>query len=89
MHIGSQSDNPGTAIIMDLQKLDEASIALLECMRAQSNSSLNGTANMTVEVTNLTTCGDATVSPKLQPPRHKGEDKLIHLYQIIKIYFMV
>ncbi|KAJ8351469.1 hypothetical protein SKAU_G00229450 [Synaphobranchus kaupii] len=69
---------------MDMQKLDEASTAFLECMRGQSNSSLNGTENMTVEVTNITTCGNASVSPKLQPPRQKEMDSVrILLYVLI------
>ncbi|KAJ8350808.1 hypothetical protein SKAU_G00259380 [Synaphobranchus kaupii] len=67
---------------MDVQKLYEASSAFLDCMRAQSNSSLNSTANMTVEVVNATTCRNASVVPKLQPAGQKDSVRIL-LYSLI------
>ncbi|KAJ8409942.1 hypothetical protein AAFF_G00209830, partial [Aldrovandia affinis] len=67
---------------MDVQKLHEASSAFLNCMNAQSNSSLNSTANMTVEVN--TTCGNASVLPNPQPARQKEMQSVrILLYSLI------
>ncbi|KAJ8256130.1 hypothetical protein COCON_G00199940, partial [Conger conger] len=69
---------------MDIQKLNETSSAFSDCVRAQNNSSLNSTANMTVEVINTTTCGNASVGPKLQPARPKEMDSVrILLYSLI------
>ncbi|XP_035250132.1 cholecystokinin receptor-like [Anguilla anguilla] len=69
---------------MDVQKLNEASSGFVDCVRAQSNSSLNSTANMTVEVINTTTCGNASVVPKLPPARQKEMDSVrILLYSFI------
>ncbi|XP_036396914.1 cholecystokinin receptor [Megalops cyprinoides] len=70
---------------MDVQKWENTSSAFLDCVKAQSNSSLmNSTANTTMEVINITTCGNASIIPKLQPARQKEMDSVrILLYSLI------
>lgn len=62
---------------MDLQTLNETSV-FLECVEAQGAAS-NGTPNSSLELTNITTCGNAYVVLKPQHVKQKGEEPG-HLY---------
>ncbi|XP_052378304.1 cholecystokinin receptor [Oncorhynchus keta] len=67
---------------MDLQTLNETSV-FLECVEAQGAAS-NGTPNSSLELTNITTCGNAYVVLKPQHVKQKEVDSLrILLYSVI------
>ncbi|CAB1328936.1 unnamed protein product [Coregonus sp. 'balchen'] len=67
---------------MDLQTLNDTS-PFLECVGAQGAGSI-GTTNVSLELTNITTCGNASVVLKPQHVKQKEVDSLrILLYSVI------
>ncbi|XP_023683556.2 cholecystokinin receptor-like [Paramormyrops kingsleyae] len=69
---------------MDLQKLGEASSALLGCVAVQRNSSGNGTENGTADAADAANCGNASAIVRLQPGRQREMDSVrILLYTLI------
>lgn len=62
---------------MDLRTLNETS-TFLECVGAQGAAS-NGTMNVSLGLTNITTCGNESVVLKPQHVKQKGEEPG-HLY---------
>ncbi|XP_076120165.1 cholecystokinin receptor [Alosa pseudoharengus] len=74
---------------MDSPKQNET-FALFGCLWEQNDKSLNGSANVSVDVgDNATTCGDASLAPKAAQPRQREMDSEIVRVLLYSIIFLV